>query len=654
MSVQKMTMMNIVGHKDVLEETIEKVILMGNVHIVNALNEINDSNFTLNIEEKNIDEIVGMCMIRPLEYNDKYSNITKKVNRIREVLDLKEKVKQEYLNKYFLDNNIDEINNIYEKVNDYINKIELMNNQLLKISEYERNFVKIKDLNIDLDKLKRLHYFSYSVGVLSKENRIKLKNNYENISAIVLHTGSSINGEVYLIISPKDLEMETERILKSLNFNIINIPDQYRGIPKKLVFQIEKEKEDLQHSINLLKQKLAHIKENYYQKINSWYAQLKLSREIEKVKEQIAVTNNFFYLSGWIPAKDKRIVRNEFNNFGSRVILNFKEEYQVNKYIVTPTKLNNNKLFKPFEYLVKIYGIPSYKEIDPTLFLGITYMILFGAMFGDLGQGFILFLIGLYLTYTNKQKNVGLIINRLGLSSMFFGVLYGSVFGFENIISELLFRPLDNINLTLMCSIVIGIFLIFISYIYGIINRIKLRNYKEALLGKYGLTGLLFYIMTLFYIGEKLFNITILPGKYIISILIGTMIIILIKEPLSSIILNNRVGHKINMSSSYIIESGFQVFEILLSMFSGTLSFIRIGAFALNHVGLFIAFHTMARLITSYAGSIIILVIGNIIIIGLEGLIVSIQGLRLEYYELFSKYYKGTGVEFMPVKLDIN
>ena len=86
-------------------------------------------------------------------------------------------------------------------------------------------------------------------------------------------------------------------------------------------------------------------------------------------------------------------------------------------------------------------------------------------------------------------------------------------------------------------------------------------------------------------------------------------------------------------------------------MLSNTISFIRVGAFALNHAGLFIAFVTMANMMKSSIGSIAVLVIGNIIVIGLEGLVVFIQGLRLEYYELFSKYYEGGGVEYKPVRL---
>ncbi|NMR85280.1 ATPase, partial [Vibrio parahaemolyticus] len=100
------------------------------------------------------------------------------------------------------------------------------------------------------------------------------------------------------------------------------------------------------------------------------------------------------------------------------------------------------------------------------------------------------------------------------------------------------------------------------------------------------------------------------------------------------------------------IEGVFSLLETFLSMLSGTVSFIRVGAFALTHVGLFIAFETIGEMIGSAAGNAVVLIIGNLLILGLEGLIVFIQGLRLQYYELFSRYYKGDGKAFEPVKLE--
>lgn len=107
---------------------------------------------------------------------------------------------------------------------------------------------------------------------------------------------------------------------------------------------------------------------------------------------------------------------------------------------------------------------------------------------------------------------------------------------------------------------------------------------------------------------------------------------------------------KTALPNGYFIESSFSIVETIISIFSGTISFIRVGAFAINHVGLFLAFSTIGNMIGTKTGSIVMIIIGNIVILGLEGLIVFIQSLRLEYYEMFSKYYIGDGREFVPDK----
>ena len=81
-----------------------------------------------------------------------------------------------------------------------------------------------------------------------------------------------------------------------------------------------------------------------------------------------------------------------------------------------PTKLENPKLFKPFEMFVQMYGLPAHNEMDPTVFVGITYSFIFGVMFGDVGQGLLL-LIGGALIYHFKKAPLAGIIASAGVFS---------------------------------------------------------------------------------------------------------------------------------------------------------------------------------------------------------------------------------------------
>ncbi|WZL73469.1 V-type ATPase 116kDa subunit family protein [Clostridiaceae bacterium 35-E11] len=653
MAVEQMEMMNLVGPIEDIHHIAKEIVQLGNVHMVNASHEIDESNFTLNVLEENIDELIDMCIIKPYQEESSHKNITIKINNMMQYFEMKPIIREKYFQgAYDFQDTYEEINEIYNEVHNIYEKIMHLEEELQRLQEFDHHIKHLKGLQVDLDQLNDLHFFNYKIGILSKENRLKLKKNYENISAIVLHIGSNHVGEVYMIISTKELATETDRILRSLHFQELNMPKEFSGTPQEVQLKIEKKEEILSKDREDAYKVLKLYKQQYESIVEKAYSRLKMEEEMTKIKNETACTNNFFYLSGWVPKREKKHIQERFAKYGDRVIIIFKETSEVNKYIIPPTKLTNNWFTRAFEPLVKMYGVPSYDELDPTVFLSITYMILFGAMFGDVGQGCILFLLGMYFKNKEDTKVFGNIFARLGLSSSIFGLLYGSIFGFEHLIPALLIRPIENIDEMLAASVIMGTGFLIVSFIYGIINAMKQKNIKEGLFGRNGLTGFLFYVMFLVLLFNLFMGKAFISNKICYSVMGLLMGIMVIREPLANWLMKKRPLYEEN-PSSYYTESGFEILETLLNMLSSTVSFIRVGAFALNHVGLFIAFHTMAEIANNFAGSIMIYMIGNIIVIGLEGLIVFIQGLRLEYYEMFSKYYKGEGVDFNPVRLNL-
>src|SRR5699024_3541153 len=98
----------------------------------------------------------------------------------------------------------------------------------------------------------------------------------------------------------------------------------------------------------------------------------------------------------------------------------------------------------------------------------------------------------------------------------------------------------------------------------------------------------------------------------------------------------------------YLSVELFELFEVVLSFFSNTMSFLRVGGFVLSHAGMMAVVFTLSEMVGS-AASPVVIVVGNLFVMGMEGLIVGIQVLRLEFYELFSRYFDGDGVPFTPV-----
>ena len=290
-----------------------------------------------------------------------------------------------------------------------------------------------------------------------------------------------------------------------------------------------------------------------------------------------------------------------------------------------------------------MYGLPNYTEIDPTGFVAITAFLLFGFMFGDVGQGLVIFLIGLILA--KKKIAIGSVFEAGGIASMIFGVLYGSVFGKEDIIPTIFISPMENIQTMLIYGIGIGVILIIISMALNIRNGIKNKDKKKIFFDTNGIAGLVFYVTIL--VAGIYF---LLKGKMIASMgvlsifVIVPLIAIMFKDALAKVIFKEKPKEK-----SSLVEKIFEVIEILLSFASNTISFVRIAAFAINHVGLCMAIYILSEMMSG-TGSLVVAIIGNIIVIVLEGLIVGIQVLRLEYYELFSRFYTGDGKEYKPLK----
>jgi V/A-type H+-transporting ATPase subunit I len=308
-----------------------------------------------------------------------------------------------------------------------------------------------------------------------------------------------------------------------------------------------------------------------------------------------------------------------------------------------PTKLKNPWFLKPFELYVEMYGLPAYHEMDPTLFVALTYTLMFGIMFGDVGQGAVL-LAGGALLYQFKKMRLAGIVAVAGVWSVIFGFLYGSFFGFEDIIPALWRKPNGDIMTTLMVAIGFGAALILIAMVLNIVNALRAKEYGRLLFDQSGVAGLICYgsvliCAALFLTGHGL------PAAALIGAAVGIpLVAILLKEPLSHLLEKKKVfpeGSKV----MFFVEALVEGFDVVLSYATNTISFVRVGAFALSHAGMMGVVMTLAGLEQGNPNWAII-VLGNALVAGLEGLIVGIQVLRLEYYEMFSRFYSGTGKPF--------
>jgi len=418
-SIEKMEKMNLVGSLSDYNEIMRDIILANNVQLVNAYKQIDESKFTLEMAKENIDEIVDISHIRIYENDIEISEIEQKLNKIIKNINGEFNLDFEVLKRTFDFQDVaKKINEIYElfeednlKVEKILNRIRMLNKML--------SIEALMNVDVDFIKLFSINTFNVKFGKMLLKNRKRLNMNYENVTAAVMHIETPYADDLYLIVYPKELENETERILKSVYFEEIKIDEKLLGKPIEILNSIKMEMKSLKEELNSLYKKINEIKDIYYKDVYEAYSFIHMQKKIMEFSTMIASTENFFYLSAWIPESEIKYTENLIGRDDRNVIIEFVDNFK--NGVKPPTKLKNGWFSKPFEILVKLYGVPNYQEIDPTMFFSITYMILFGAMFGDLGQGLVFVLVGLYLIKIKNQDIFGGLALRVGISSMFFG-----------------------------------------------------------------------------------------------------------------------------------------------------------------------------------------------------------------------------------------
>ncbi|MDV3429016.1 MAG: ATPase [Bacillota bacterium] len=651
MAIEKMNIVNIIGHIGNLDRAAKDIVLSDSVHLVNAISYLNSSDIFIEKNQENIEAIFESQYIKPYMLISDYSDAKTKMDKILELCTVKgmPPIKENELIFSYLELR-DRIEQLYQKYNIHYENLNDYKDEWEKNEDSLKHLEFIKDMNISLKETAELNYFKMEVFKTTRVNMLKIKDNYENISSIIIKIFKNEEYEVFLSFTPYLLEEEADKVFRSLNCERIIIPEGYEGTAKEMISKISERNRQLVSLIKETNKEIDKLSKENSKLIDILSKSLELEMKSGEVRENTALTNEFFYICGYVPEGLMTEFKNRLLSDDSSLIIADEKIKSRDEVLNPPTRLANNSFFKPFESMVRMYGIPSYNELDPTIFLAITYMIMFGAMFGDVGQGFVILLAGLILEFKLKRKNLGGVFARLGISSMIFGTLYGEIFGFEAI-PAILVRPMENITQVLVTAIIFGSILIILGFILGLVNNYRNKNLEEGVFGKEGLTGLVLYITMLAFGLSTVLKKNVIPSYLWIILFVVLLGLILLKEPISNLIRGIRPLYSVS-KGDYFIEGSFSLLEAVLSLFSNTLSFIRVGAFALNHVGLFIAFDALAHMMSNKFGSFIMYLLGNLLILGLEGMIVFIQGLRLEYYELFSRYYSGEGLTFNPVTIN--
>lgn len=456
-----------------------------------------------------------------------------------------------------------------------------------------------------------------------------------------------------------DHKEEVDRVFSSMYFDEVKLKSCPRTPYEQAEF-LQNRRQELYKQIEDIERELSDFWDSQKNQCMKFYLKLRQLSAYFEIKTYAAKYHDSFILVGWIPKDDLK----EFEERISKV-KNIEYTTEEGKNIsghLPPVKLKNWRLFRPFEFFVDTYGMPSYNEMDPTMFVAITYTILFGIMFADLGQGLIVSLVG-YFMWKFKNMKLGRALIPCGISSAIFGTLFGSVFGFEHALDPFykdVFgfkeKPIEVMsssmtNYIIYSAVGIGVLLLILSICLGMYSSFKRKHVGEALFSANGLCGLVFYSSTVFILLDMIiFHTGIVSGLFV-ALFIGLPLLLLMFSEMLIKLVERKPDWKPERWGDYLSQSFFELFETILSYLSNTMSFLRIGAFVFVHAGMMMVVITLADMARGGVGYYMILVIGNIIVIALEALLAGVQVLRLEFYEMFSKFFEGQGRPYTPIKV---
>lgn len=640
--IEKMKFLSITGPKEDFDRVIEQYLSRYEFHLENALSEL-----------KTVRDL------RPFLEMNPYKEILIKADEyLRYLPDMPKPL--------FTPMDADTAKRVISQIDAYVLPLQSKQKELHEEIDRVKNLMAMirpfRELQFNLKTILGFKFISFRFGKISLDHYKRLENYvFDNIDSIFYkcHSDNEYVWGVYFV--PQIIDNKIDAIYSSLHFERIILPDEYKGTPEEAYFQLKNTMDSLIQQVRTLKQKIIQKLTDSKEELQNAKYRLDTLNNNFNIRRLAACTKEdeivFYILCGWMTEKEADNFTLEIENDENVYCIGDEDEEEEVIFHGPPTKLKNPFFIRPFEFFTRMYGLPSYNEMDPTLFIALTYTFIFGAMFGDVGQGLLL-VIGGFLIYKYKKSNLAAIVSCAGIFSTIFGFLFGSIFGFEDIIKAVWIHPRINtiflpfigeMNTVFVVAIAFGMVLILMTMIFHIINAIKARDWESLFFDANGIAGLSFYgsgvaIIVLIMAGRPIPAITVLIIMFVIP-----LILIALKEPL-----NRLIEHKADFLPKgkimFLIQTFFEVFEVLLSYFSNTLSFIRIGAFAISHAAMMEVVLILAGAESGGSLNWIVVILGNLTVCFLEGLIVGIQVLRLEYYEMFSRFYKGTGREFTPYK----
>ena len=622
MSVQPMKFITVTGPIEQFDQVVRACIIDQQFHPESVLQSVHHNK-----------------KLRPLEGANPMASLLHQADELLSRLDL-----EPAFRPFPPEEDVEQVRGYLQGLKDQLDQMDAQIAKLRQDAVDDRSAVSqlenFAGLSLELSELRRLQHMVFRFGHMPQESYRSFKEALDKREDCFFFPTRTDADQVYgCYFALRSREETVDALFASMHFIPVSFNDEVSGTAQQAMEVLSHQAQDDEAGAERLLERERQLAQREGEQLLTYRAWLCREYEVLDMRRYAARSKETFYLMGWVPKGDAEQFVANVEAFGT---LDYVVDDAEDAVMTPPTKLKNGILGRIFEPFLRMYGLPNYREYDPSTFMAITYCLFFGIMFGDAGQGALLILFGLFMAKKMKMW-LGKIISCCGVSSVVFGFVYGSVFGFEEILPGFKILEGSNVLYLLLASLGLGVVLIGYVMILNIINGVRQRDFDKIFFGPNGLAGMVFYfgliaaaVLTLLGV-VNLFQVW-----YILPVIVLPLVLMLFREPLSKLAAGDK-NWKPESLGGLLVGGFFELFETLLSFLTNTLSFLRVGAYAITHVALMLVVHALAG-----SGNIVVLVLGNLFVMGLESVMVCIQVLRLEFYELFGRFYQDSGREFRP------
>ena len=532
-------------------------------------------------------------------------------------------------------------------------------------AEMEAEYQALQDLDafrpveVSARDLRGLDFLHFAIGTLPAR-AVSAVREAVGDKAVVLPFRSPAGQQRLIALTNRTGRFALESILTEHEFEAEQLPETPEGAPSDAARKTQERLLALAKQQEAIRAETRAIAAREGGRLAAYYQRLRVDEQILNAQAYFGRTGATCLISGYVPSERVDALREELLRLtGGKIVVEVNDPPEDDAD--TPTLMKNPRLLKPFEMLIAGYGCPGYREIEPTPFVAVSFLLMFGIMFGDIGQGAVLVALGLLLGRRAASATVrqfGTLLWMAGCSAIVFGWVGGNVFGAERVLRPPwggYFAAMENrgsIHKLLVATIVLGVVVISLGVVLNIINRIKARDYFGVVVHRFGIVGFIFYWGALGLGVRALVLGGARPAPWEIGLFIVLPLAVLFfREPLHYLMVRHDRTKRPTLLGG-AIEGFVDVLETLSAYIANTVSFVRVGAFALAHAAVCVAIFAIEALVRDLPGgllwSFLVVAAGNAFVIGLEGLVVSIQAMRLEYYEFFGKFFGGEGKAYQP------